>query len=1637
MNQNYLLKLILITVTLSVGLLVEGNHAYSQDLNFLKILRVSSNADTVTSGQKDLAVQLLIQNVGKKNAKIIFTKLIFKYDSLDISNQFFVLKNSTNPDLIKKDSTAIFYFSVTISETSELGDIIIDGEINGVIENSNKQLIDVGADTTETWFILEPASPTITYLNASQSNVTQKQEKDWYIWMGIQNTGGASISLDSAKISIFIGTEKTHEYTIINPNNFWSGSLIFKANQHDSLRFIVDKTGNTTGPANIQGKLWATDVISNRKFLIQTNENSGSVTVQTPASLSLNSIYPSQQTITAGQEEDWSIEVNISNQGESSIFIDTSVVYSNLKFRIENNFLEDFKVKQPLGLNFQPGNFVLDGEQNALLVFTVDKTTHTLGDCQIIVTIGGHEINSDRNLSDSLKSSVTIVRPSSIYILSTINNALNHPNVNIGQSYNIDVSIFNELDVIINNITVELETNGTSNFSSPITIQNIAPDSLTIASFLVEASSTIDSIETFTAKILSAESNSLGENVPISPSVDSTAIAIIETPASLSIDSILISEDTIKAGQTFPNTWNLNVIVQNTGGASLTFASFRNSDITFKYNGNIQNDYVILPPDVLNSENLSLTRGKKDTLIYGIYTTGVEVGEISLITNLSAFDDNTKSLITTTYIDFVTINPSTIIRISSTKSLVPNSPDVNINQRFYISCSVENIGLETAEDVYLSIVTDGKSKIFNFIQNISYLPAKASKDVLFEVQADSLENLVGENFITQVDSAKSVNRMPAIIKLPIDNNTLIKIENPALAFLELKIDDSDGLLGTEEIKKVTATIRNMGRSKLKGEAIIELIIPENYYKIIPGDTVYTVRDTVKISENSSFEWQILTPNLSQGPDTLVTNWVVPPLDENTDSLAMTFSQADSLIVTTIGHFDITSTTEIFSPIGAMDGILSTNQEFKIRTIAKPPNNLTGLQGTLILPENYTINDIYTKNIESDTINWTIQSPKIEDLNEKYLIIKFRAKDKDGSFFTLSPDTIKIKTIKKTILSLAAEIVDPPGSTDGILAFNQEFTIQAIVTNLGQANIYGVSELSLNIGITGITVYENLIKPFTFSSQTKISDPVIWHAKAPNYKLSDLPITINIETVPFDENSNEISEIILPQVQLLISTVESAQLLNTLKISEPLGAQDGILSTDQSFTIKAFILSNNCENIHAELIFPEGSLFFTEIPLRSVSPGVDSISWIIEAPNAPIKNAKIKIISSAEDINTNQQIYSSPDSIFLAINKKAELGISSSIQKSIVSVGEEFILSATVDNFGEANLLNEAKLKLKLPALFSTMDDSIKETSQLATFWHIRAPSTPTKSPQNITVLFEEIPLDENTFDYASVKIPFNTTTISVEESQLHILNFRLSDQTIVTKGEQNVFLFGLELQNMNSLGTNAIHVNQIRLNIKGINNNYISPQSIFSRIKVCDVEDSTNIFSITTDLPRENPMLIPFSKTLILDPGDQFTYLGIYADVSKYASNDPFFVTIENKDFIIAFDSITLNSITIINENANPLEELYFRSNQFVILNADFNNVFGNYPNPFGRSGRLTTKFVYYLENDTNGEIKIYTLTGDLVWRKPFKSEVKEGRQGIHDGDITWNGKNGNGYFVLNGVYIAVLSTTDGNRAITKIAYVK
>ncbi|RIK56385.1 hypothetical protein DCC62_30475, partial [candidate division KSB1 bacterium] len=81
------------------------------------------------------------------------------------------------------------------------------------------------------------------------------------------------------------------------------------------------------------------------------------------------------------------------------------------------------------------------------------------------------------------------------------------------------------------------------------------------------------------------------------------------------------------------------------------------------------------------------------------------------------------------------------------------------------------------------------------------------------------------------------------------------------------------------------------------------------------------------------------------------------------------------------------------------------------------------------------------------------------------------------------------------------------------------------------------------------------------------------------------------------------------------------------------------------------------------------------------------------------------------------------------------------------------------------------------------------------------------------------------------------------------------------------------------------------------------------------------------------------------------------------------------------------------------------------------------------------TRFLYNLSQDSPVEFKIFTLLGELVWEKTFQATDPQGRRGSHD-DIIWNGFNGAGRRVLNGVYLAVIKTHAGI-ATTKVAVVK
>jgi len=90
-----------------------------------------------------------------------------------------------------------------------------------------------------------------------------------------------------------------------------------------------------------------------------------------------------------------------------------------------------------------------------------------------------------------------------------------------------------------------------------------------------------------------------------------------------------------------------------------------------------------------------------------------------------------------------------------------------------------------------------------------------------------------------------------------------------------------------------------------------------------------------------------------------------------------------------------------------------------------------------------------------------------------------------------------------------------------------------------------------------------------------------------------------------------------------------------------------------------------------------------------------------------------------------------------------------------------------------------------------------------------------------------------------------------------------------------------------------------------------------------------------------------------------------------------------------------------------------------------------NYPNPFNPR-KNTTKIAFYNPiANSSVKIKIFTLTGRLVRDLSLNTPQSKGSV-----EVEWDGKNGRGQVVRNGVYVAVIQT-GSTRMMIKMAVVK
>ncbi len=1629
----------------------------------LRILKVSSLLNEVTQGRAGVNVTMTVANNGMASANITLDTLSFYSVSTakDVTKEYAIQSLPTTPVVIPGGGQKIQYnYVVNVSSAATLGPVIINGLITGTDYNSGTAIFDNAADTTFTWTVKTAPIVGITELSTSQSNVTKNQTMPWRLKMVVQNNGATGVRLDAADAFFFLGGSNiSSEYTVVNPTTFVKS----KTNQlagtsTDTLYYVINKTGASVGQVTIRARIYLTDLASGNQLPVQ--ETYTGIMVQEPAQLKIATIIPSQNSVTRNQGQDWNVKVVLANEGGTDIVIDFLPAKTYITFSTGNDFI----LKRPSVLN--SGSTTLIAGKTDTLTYIVDGTSMTTGNCLISARVLGRQKTSGDSTVATLQRSTPVIieEPARIRILSTINRTANPPFVNQGQEFPILVTLENNGQDEIREATIRMTSSGRSisGFLTAKITDILGSGGKKEHLFTVKADTQITAGEVFTVKIDKAEAQNTKEAAGVlrEQSPDSTETVIIQKPASLQITAIQ-TPDTIRASQVEP--WPIRLVVRNRGEAPAQFKTPTAADLIIKVNDVDHKDYIIEPPSKLQGGSLILGGGKTDTLVYIVRTTGENAGNASIDALLQANDINNQQLIVLPARSEFYIVSTAAVQLLNTEPICFNYDGekglVNRGQNFLIRLAVQNLGRKRVKDVAVKLTTTGGSIIAQDQLLISSIEHNETRWAEFQITANPQQNDFNEVFTSNILSAIEFDTgLPAAIGV-IDNKARVEVQDSAKLKLELWPATNDTVYTINQSFTVRARVTLLGQrpAAIDDSGLLKLFVPGNY-QIIPGENPVGEPDVLAFKADQIVEWQIQTPEAASGPDTIRAIIYNQPRDKNIDQKALVVQAEDTIRVRTLAT-SIFYTSGITTPEGAADRILSTGQYFEVQSQIQFSDNLKNVKATLRLPVGVypyrfksaaDSTQLVDKAKNQGRVLWGIFAPEKQDNDFRPLTITITADEKGSP--RVYHDTLWVRTVTRANLEIAAGISNPEAArTTGRVSISRPFTISAAVKNIGIAEAVGFGELELRLGATGCTFWdstETAIKTF------RVDSTISWKLKAPNFPTATSDITVRFIKLPKDENTSEAAYVDegKDRVAIPITTVTGGNVNLTAVIQSPPGALDGILSSSQTFVVAANVTSSQVVDLRARLILPAAFSFGDNVnPIQILSAGESSVQWGVRAAADSISNRELKVVCFGKDSNDETvTIISDTARIMLSIIRRAEVEVIADIVSppeatdNAVSVNQAFTVQAHLENYGQANFIGDYHLELVLPAGQGyTTADSLRRivSGHNPVNWLINAPARAT-TPSNIEVKVrpKEGPLDENSNEEAAFWQEIRRDIISIVTNQKTVRIASLDNRTpsTVVRNQVNVPMLGLEISNLKEdLLSNSILLNGFRLTIKDRQGNLISqPEQIISRIAVVDYGRPEMIYGAVTDFSAGSMVPLYLSEPLAIAAGVTDS-VELVIDIAAEPTLEDVMLSIQADTNIYIQEALTNNKPRIEGADQETGINLKLESDFCLIKGDNLKDFFRNYPNPFGSPQRPLTTIAYYLSEDTDVEIKIYTLIGELVWSRKFRADEPQGRKGPHAGDLTWDARNDNGHKVLNGVYVIYLKTGTGESVMTKAAVIK
>ncbi|MCG3118767.1 MAG: hypothetical protein ALAOOOJD_01032 [bacterium] len=1231
--------------------------------------------------------------------------------------------------------------------------------------------------------------------------------------------------------------------------------------------------------------------------------------------------------------------------------------------------------------------------------------------------------------------------------------APNLPFVNLSQSFAAAVTIENTGQEAADTVQVHLATAGGSTITPGVqSIATIPGGTNRVVSFDITASNTENPAgEIFQASVIAGKARNTSASLIPGTVADDTARAFIQQPAALQITRVLTSESQVEAGRTSP-PWYIYAVVTNNGSAAIALTKPSRDDVTVQLGGVIQNDYSIQADTLLRrNRTLRLAAGEIDTVRYAVLFTGAQRGgQAALIVKLNGRDLNNNAALTDDEVGQIQVNTTASVQIVRTLPIAPRVVGelgyVNVGQQFGVEVTLQNISrFESVKDVLVRLTSNtGRSLVLTVEQPIDSIKALEFRSLTFFVQGDT-SNPAGvqpETFASSIISATTPGGQPAKVSTATDSTAQVLVQRPAQLAVSATISEPSGILSGNQFFDFTARVRNIGQAAVNDSGALSLTLPSGF-SIAQAPTAFPL--------DAPILWRLQAPNVPMNRTDLIVAISQAWRDLNVNAPALSFKDADTVSVQVVPTDVKIDTVYVTAPPGAQDGIVSSGQKFQVRAKIIFSNDLTNTSSVLFerqQPNNYLVGVPVTV---LDEVTWEVQAPNLPYEIPTYFVVRARGTNRSGQLIERL-DSLSVVTVERAELNLNAQIIAPPGATGGKVSFGQTFTVSATLTKNGRAGVVDTAKVRLE-PLGGFTVTGNPEKVIDANGQVQ------WQVTAPNTKVKD-SLTVQLTRLPFDENSNASVALTsnLSRRRIPVETDSSgyAKILSWA-ITSPTGATSGIVSTRQLFVVQADIESRHAEVATAFLRL-SGSLSTKQSLLQNVNVnGRTIVSWVVQAPSATTFGRKdtLKIEVTGRDTYSDQAIAKQTASQLVETVEQARLVLEAVIVEpqsarvdGVVGLNALVRVMARITNNGQAAIRGNARIKLSLPDdpavpaaqdyRMANADDSVQTIDANSSFtWQFRARSVPSLGRETIRVrLLEPYPVDVNTDSTAAVSDNDVPIQIQTEPKRLFVQTLP-AGQGPAVRGETSSLLMRLKLTNEGNINSSHVLLRAMTLHAIGRDNKPLQANQVMKALRVVDTYNRSRVFGNLTSIPASDSLRLPFAPADTLLGGNPDS-VDVLVDIADNVGQ-AFRLIFKRPADIDAIDQDSGDPVEIIFQDAsgNEVTADQIISAKRVIAEADFQKAFYNYPNPFDPDGDPTC-FTYVLKQPSDVEFRIYTLLGELVYSQSFKAADREGMPVANGGAncITWNGRNGDGARILNGVYLAVLKA-GGSTATTKVAVLR